>query len=176
MTISLNYRFLINLSVWLVLATALLSTMYLLVLDHHAELVPLWGQTSMATDLIAFSFVVGFLLCFVATKLTHRAIKHKKVLPLHWHLKSQTLIDRLPKQLVHRSFMLGLAGVVLSCLSLLLFRLREIEQVPYEQYLLFFVVHAVSLAGGVTVMSVYRSLGDGNMLRKLKSKNQSSAA
>lgn len=170
MAISLNYRFLLRISAWLIFATAMLSVLLMHVTGHHAELVPLWGQKSIATDLLTFSLVFGFALSLIATKLTHSALLSKKVLPLHWHLKSQTLIDRLPGHLIHRAFMLGLAGVLISSLTLLLFRLYKIEQMPYQRYLVVFTLHGASLAGAITVMAVYRALGDYAMLRKAKPK------
>lgn len=176
MAISLNYRFLFRISTWMVLATALLSVLLMLVMRHHADQVPLWGQKSMATDLFTFSFVMGFIVCLIATKLTHKALRCRKVLPLHWHLKSQTLIDRLPNHSIHRSFMLGLAGVIISCITIYLFRLSQIEWVPYQEYLMIFLLHAVSLAGAVTVMAVYRALGDYALLREAKEKKHDTSA
>lgn len=176
MAISTNYSFLFRIGGWAILTTALLSMLLMQVLEHHADEVPLWGPYSIATDLLTFSFVLGFFLSLIATKLTHSALLAKKVLPLHWHLKSQTLIDRLPRQLVHRAFMLGLAGILMASLTLFLFRLVRVEQIPYEEYLLIFLLHAVSLAGAVTVMSVYRALGDNAILRKARIKKQSTSA
>ncbi|GAB3531836.1 hypothetical protein GCM10027443_14790 [Pontibacter brevis] len=176
MAISINYRFLFRIGGWSVLATALLSVLLMKVLEHHAEVVPVLGQKSMAIDLLTFSFALGFILNLISTKLTHIALKKRKVLPLHWHLKSQTLVDRLPQHLLHRAFMLGLAGLLVACLTLFLFRLREVEQLPYQEYLLIFSLHAVLLAGAVTVMSVYRGLGDYTLIRQGKTKSQSTSA
>lgn len=176
MTISINYRFLLRIGGWLLLATALLSVLLMQVLGHHAEMVPLWGQKSLSTDLLTFSFALGFILSLIATKLTHKALLVKKVLPLHWHLKSQTLIDRLPKLLLHRAIMLGLAGVLMASLTLFLFRLIRVEQVPYQEYMIIFLLHAVSVAGAVTVISIYRALGDFTMLRKSRLNKQSTSA
>jgi MFS family permease len=174
MTISLNYRFLLSIGATLMLATVLLSVLLMQVLGHHAELVPLWGQQSIATDLISFSLAFSFLLSYIATKLTRKALQKKKVLPLHWHLKSQTLIDRLPDHILHRAFMLSLAGVVIASLTLLLFRLQHVKYVPYQEYIWLFVVYASSLACAIIIMAFYRALGDGiAMRRKLKQKNAS---
>lgn len=168
MSISLNYQFLLRTAIIMAVATAVLGILLLQFLDHHERLVPLWGQESMATDLIAFSLLFGFLLSWAVTKLTRHALKTKKVAPLHWHLKSQTLIDRLPAHTFHRSFMLGLAGVVLAGIMLFLFQLRSIEELPYKDYLVLFVLHAVFLAAVITVMAVYRALGDTAALRRPK--------
>jgi len=160
MVISKNYRFLLRLAIAMSVATAVLGLLLLHLIGHHAQFVPLWGQESMATDLIVFSLGFGFMLSWTATKMTRQALQQKKVLPLHWHLKSQTLIDRLPAHTLHRAFMLGLAGVVLAGIMLLLIQLKHIEEMPYQEYLVLFVMHAVSLAAIVTVMAVYRALGD----------------
>lgn len=165
MPISLNYKFLLRTALVMAVATAVLGILILQFLDHHERLVPLWGQESMATDLISFSLSFGFLLGWVVTKLTRHALRAKKVLPLHWHLKSQTLIDKLPSHTLHRSFMLGLAGVVLALIMLFLFQIRNIKHLPYREYLVLFVMHAALLAAAVTVMAVYRALGDSAALR-----------
>ncbi|WP_162053872.1 hypothetical protein [Pontibacter pamirensis] len=176
MAISINYRFLIRIGGWVILSTAMLCVLLLQVLEQHAEIVPLWGQKSISTDLLTFSFAFGFVLNLIATKLTHKALLAKKVLPLHWHLKSQTLIDRLPRLLLQRAFMLGLAGTLMACLTLFLFRLVHVEQVPYQEYIVIFLLHAVSLAWAITVISVYRALGDYSMLRKARENKQSTSA
>lgn len=173
MPISLNYKFLLRITGWLVGATAILSVLLIQILEHHEESVPLWGQNSISTDLLVFSPLLAFLIGFIATKLTHRALLSKKVLPLHWHLKSQTLIDRLPGHILHRAFMLSLAGAMVAGIILMLFRLRHIEHISYQEYLIMFLLHSVSLAGAITVMAVYRALGDKSMLREAKTKKES---
>lgn len=175
MRISLNYKFLFQITSWLVGATAMLGVLLMLLLEHHAEVVPLWGQKSISTDLLIFSPLLAFLIGFIATKLTHRALLSKKVLPLHWHLKSQTLIDRLPGHILHRAFMLSLAGVMVAGITLMLFRIRHIDNISYQEYLIMFLLHAVSLAGAITVMAVYRALGDYAKIRSTKVKKESTS-
>ena len=160
MPVNLNYRFLIRVAISLAMAAALAGILILEVLGHHGQSVPLWGRESMAVDLLTFSLTFGFSIGWLATKLTWQALRKKQVLPLHWHLKSQTLIDRLPANLLHRAFMLGLAGVVLAMFTLTLFHLKHTRQLPYHQYLILFILHTVSLTAVVTVMAVYRALGD----------------
>ena len=160
MPLSLNYRFLLQVAIAMAVITAILGLLILHVLGHHEKWVPVWGQESMATDLVSFSLAFGFILSFVVTKLTRYALRTKRVLPLHWHLKSQTLIDRLPSHIIHRAFMLALAGVLLAVILLFLIRLRNIEALTYRQYKQLFVVYAVSLATAITIMAVYRALGD----------------
>ena len=174
MAISLNYRFLLHIGCLLVVASALLGVLLLLSLGHHEAVVPIWGQQSLATDLVIFSLAFGFLISWVATKLTHRALQEKRVLPLHWHLKSQTLIDRLPQHILQRALMLGLAGVVIAGIMLLLFRIQHIKQIPYAEYIPLFAVYAISLAAAITTMSFYRALGDDvGMRRKMHKKGAS---
>ncbi|MHA6247884.1 hypothetical protein ACXYMU_08115 [Pontibacter sp. CAU 1760] len=158
--ISLNYRFLLRMAVLMGLGTAIVSYLFLRVLGHHTSTVPVWGNVSMVTDIVGFSLVTGFLLSLAATYLTRQAIQERKVLPLHWHLKSQTLIDRLPSHPVHRAFMLSLAGVVLAGIMLYMLQLKHTDGLPYTHYTVLFVLHATSLSVTVTVMAVYRALGD----------------
>ncbi|MFD1185924.1 hypothetical protein ACFQ2O_06880 [Pontibacter rugosus] len=127
--------------------------------------VPLWGQQSISTDLMTFSVVSGFILTWVVTKCTRQALRQNKVLPLHWHLKSQTLIDRLPSHTFNRAFILALNSVFTSALLIQLLEWKNLNFMSHADYCILFVFYGVLLTIAVTVMSFYRALGD-NFLRK----------
>ncbi|WP_144266262.1 hypothetical protein [Pontibacter ummariensis] len=160
MPVSLNYKFLMSIGAALALVTGVLGASLVSLLWGEAELVPLWGQQSIASHLVSFSVIVGFVLGWIATKATRKALLSKKVLPLHWHLKSQTVIDQLPARTWHRSLMLGLSGALLASLTLILFEAKRLSHLPYDKFVLLFSVYAVTLSVAITVMAVYRAMGD----------------
>ncbi len=160
MQFSLNYRFLLTVAGVLALFSGVISVALVLVIWPSGVYVPLWGQQSIATHLVAYSAVFGFVLGWVATKSTRRALQHSRVLPLHWHLKSQTLIDRLPAGAFNRAFILSLLGLTISLIMLLILNVQQLHLLPRTDYLVLSTVYAMLLAVAITTMSVYRALGD----------------
>ncbi|GHA59029.1 hypothetical protein [Pontibacter akesuensis] len=160
MKISLNYKFLIGLAVKLVLASAVVCFLLVQLIWGDAVEVPLWGQRSISTDLVSYSIVSGFFTSYLVTRSTRKALDENKVLPLHWHLKSQTLIDRLPSLSLFRAFILSLTGVSTSFILILLLELSGSYFVPLAEYKLLFVTYGMLLSIAITIMAFYRALGD----------------
>ncbi|AKD04678.1 hypothetical protein POKO110462_08455 [Pontibacter korlensis] len=163
MQISLNYRFLIALLALLAVGSGAISILLTMMLWLPSAGVPLWGQQSVSTHLFAYSVVFGFILGWIATKATRRALRTRQVLPLHWHLKSQTLIDRLPSRTFNRAFMFALAGACMATIMVLLIDLRQLHFIPFAEYLVLTTVYSICFTAAITVMSVYRALGDDTM-------------
>ncbi|MCX2739370.1 hypothetical protein [Pontibacter anaerobius] len=160
MQISLNYRFLILLAVILAIAALFINgTLFALFWLSHDE-IPLWGQQSIAIHLFAYSLATGFILGWIATRATRWALRNGKVLPLHWHLKSQTLIDRLPSKTFNRAFMFALAGVSIASIMVLLLDLLQLYYIPYADFQLLSSVFSICFSAAITIMAVYRGLGD----------------
>lgn len=160
MEISLNYRFLIGLGLVLALGSGAVCLLLVQLLWLPQEQLQLWGQRSMATYLFSYSVLFGFLLGWLATKATRRALRTNQVLPLHWHLKSQTLIDRLPSRTFNRAFMFALAGAVIAAIMVVLLELQNLYYMPYTDFLTLAAVYAICMALAITTMAVYRALGD----------------
>jgi hypothetical protein len=51
-------------------------------LFRSAEAVPLWGESSIAVDLLATAFLLPFLTCLIVSALVGRHVRHGKVEPL----------------------------------------------------------------------------------------------
>ena len=165
MPLSLNYRFLLFTGALLSVCAGSIGAVLTRALWNNYDIVPLWGQESIVTHLLSSSFVLGALVCWTATKATRNALRSKQVLPLHWHLKSQTVIDKLPAGTLHRAFILGLIGMLIAGITLLLFRYRRLENLPSEDFTVFFAIYCVLLSGAISVMAIYRALGD-NVLHR----------
>ncbi len=144
----------------LAFASVILSMALSLLLWLPHEQLPLWGQQSVAMHLYVFSFVSGFMLGWFSTRATRWALRSGKVQPLHWHLKSQTLIDRLPSKTFNRAFMFALAGFSIAAILVLLLELLELHYIPFADFQLLSGMYSICFSIAITAMAVYRALGD----------------
>jgi len=94
-------------------------------LFRHLDIVPLWGQQSIAGDTIGTTFFLPFLTCLIVTPLARHQAEASHLGRLDWTLSSHPLLRWLPSGTVRRGLVLGLvcAAVVappaLSLLSVL---------------------------------------------------------
>lgn len=167
MQISLNYRFLIILAGTFAIASLLFITALSHILWLPHEELPLWGQQSIAMHLFSYSILLGFLLGWFATRATRWALRSRKVLPLHWHLKSQTLIDRLPSRTFNRAFMFALAGLSIAAIMVLLLDLLQLYFIPFTDFQQLSGIYSICFSTAITIMAFYRALGD-NIMRHSK--------
>src|SRR3989442_10785557 len=75
-----------------------------------ADVVPLWGQQSIAGDTIGTSVILPFLTCLIATRLVRGHVRSGKVAPLGWSRDTQPWIGWLPRGTLARGLALGGAG------------------------------------------------------------------
>src|SRR5438445_470757 len=76
-----------------------------------ADVVPLWGQQSIAGDTIGTSVILPFLTCLIATRLVRGHVRSGKVEPLGWSRDTQPWIGWLPRGTLARGLALGGAGL-----------------------------------------------------------------
>jgi hypothetical protein len=160
MPLSLNYKFLILLAGTTTLFAFLLNLAISNLLWEKGQQLPLWGQRSIATYLFAFGILTSFGVSWFASRATRWALRNGRVLPLHWHLKSQTLIDKLPSRTFNRAFMFALAGFSLAAILVLLLDTLQYYAVPYADFILLSSIFSISLTVAITSMANYRALGD----------------
>ena len=77
-----------------------------------AEMVPLWGQQSIAGDTIGTSIILPFLTCLIATRLVRGHVRSGKVAPLGWSRDTQPWLGWLPRGTLARGLALGCAGLL----------------------------------------------------------------
>ena len=77
-----------------------------------ADVVPLWGQQSIAGDTIGTSIILPFLTCLIATRLVRGHVRSGKVAPLGWSRDTQPWLGWLPHGTLARGLALGAAGPV----------------------------------------------------------------
>ncbi|PTX20244.1 hypothetical protein C8N40_103319 [Pontibacter mucosus] len=164
MQLSLNYKFLILLQSVMAFLALGLNTVLTLLLWLPKSILPLWGQHSIATYFFIFTMSIGFVVGWVATKVTRKALRIGRVLPLHWHLKSQTLIDKLPSKTFNRAFMFSLSGFSMAAILVMLLDTLQLQAIPYLDFMLLSGIYSVCVSVAITSMAVYRALSD-NILR-----------
>ncbi len=160
MRVSLNYRFLLRLGIALALLDTALCGAAAWLVFQNAIVIPLWGPESLAAFLFYNGALTGFLFGFVVTKYTQNALRTHQVLPLHWHHKSQTMIDKMPSGTFHRSFILGLCGVLFAFLTLVLLELQNRQALLFSELIILSSIQAALCGAGITAMAFYRALGD----------------
>jgi hypothetical protein len=82
-------------------------------LFRGAQVVPLWGQQSIAGDTIATSIILPFLTCLIATRIVSGHVRAGKVAPLAWSRDSRPWLGWLPDGTFARALALGAAGLIL---------------------------------------------------------------
>ena len=85
-----------------------------------ADVVPLWGQQSIAGDTIGTSVILPFLTCLIATRLVRGHVRSGKVAPLGWSRDTQPWIGWLPRGTLARGLALGGAGLLVFAPPVLL--------------------------------------------------------
>ncbi|WP_196267507.1 hypothetical protein [Pontibacter sp. 172403-2] len=156
----MNYRFMLKLGGTVALLNMLLNAGIAWLVLHSLETVPLWGPASIASFMLCSGGLAGFIFGYIATRATWFALRSSQALPLHWHLKSQTLIDRLPGGTFNRSFILGLCGILFTYLTLLLLEVQDRPGLLLHEFMVLICIQAALAGAGVTAMAFYRALGD----------------
>jgi len=85
-----------------------------------ADVVPLWGQQSIAGDTIGTSVILPFLTCLIATRLVRGHVRSGKVAPLGWSRDTQPWLGWLPRGTLARGLALGCAGLLVFAPPVLL--------------------------------------------------------
>jgi hypothetical protein len=81
--------------------------------------VPMHGEPSILSDVIATSVLLPLFICVIATPLVHKAMQAGKVLPLHGESDARTMLLWLPGNSLLRGVLLALAALA-TCAPVLL--------------------------------------------------------
>ncbi|WP_242928124.1 hypothetical protein [Pontibacter vulgaris] len=160
MHLNINYRFILTLAPTLAFGNLLLNIIIAWLLWHNTAVVPLWGPSGIALHILTGGFIQAMVFGWVTTKLTRKALRAKQVHPLHWHLKSQTLIDRLPSRSMPRAFMLGLFGLLMTSVVLLILHWQNIQYMPLSEFISFVAILSALLVAAIVLVAIYRAMGD----------------
>lgn len=123
-----------------------------------ASHVPLWGETSIAGDTIATSFILPFLSVLIATPLVQRDVLHGKASPDDVR-GYDARVRWLPRQILRRALVLGLVGLVVAGpLAVLGLWLAGVTLVPMPHFIwvkaMYAAVLGALLAPGIAVAAI----------------------
>jgi len=122
--------------------------------------VPLWGETSVAGDTIATSFILPFLSVLIATPLVRRDVRHGKP-SAESRRDSAVSRRRLPRSLPTRAVALGFAGLVVAApLAVVALMLAGVTQVPMPGFIWAKAAYAAALGAALAPTIAMAAIAD----------------
>lgn len=125
------------------------------------DVVPLWGEQSIAGDTIATTLILPFLTCLIVTRLAHREVRNGRFDAPAWRRSEHPILGRLPAKTLARAAVIAVVSLVafapptITALSWL-----GIAELPFRTFLIFKAVYAGILAGLVAPPIALSALGD----------------
>jgi len=123
------------------------------------EVVPLWGQQSIAGDTIGTAFVLPFLSTLIASAVVRSQVRAGYVSAVA--LSASSALRRLPQSLPGRGAVLGLVGVVLTGLPMAVaLDVAGVAEMAFREFIVFKAVFAAVLGALVTPLIARAALAD----------------
>ena len=123
------------------------------------EVVPLWGQQSIAGDTIGTAFVLPFLSTLIASAVVRSQVRSGYVSAVA--LSARSALGRLPRSLAGRGAVLGLIGVVLTGLpTAAALDAVGVAQMAFGDFITFKAMFAAVLGALVTPVIARAALAD----------------
>jgi hypothetical protein len=144
--------FLVNVGINLAIAWALFRSL---------ASVPLWGATSIAGDTVATCFLLPFMTCVIVTRMAVREIRRGRFAAPSWRRTSSPTLARLPANTERRALLLGgITVATLAPLTICLLVVIGIDQLSFQNFLVFKSLFAGILGGALTPVIALAALGD----------------
>ena len=103
-----------------------------------AEVVPLWGQQSIAGDTIGTSVILPLLTCLIATRIVRGHVRSGKVAPLGWSRDTQPWLGWLPRGTLARGLVLGAVGLLVFAPPVVgVLAARGVTQLGFGRFVVF---------------------------------------
>ncbi len=128
--------------------------------------VPLWGEWSVAADIIGTAFMLPLLTCVIVSAITARQVRRGKLPAPAWPVSRYPLLARLPANTLFRGLVLGvLAGLVVGLPAVLTVHALEVAEMDLGSFVLFKAIFAAILAALVSPVIALRALADASGAR-----------
>lgn len=112
------------------------------------ERVPLWGMTSIASDLLGTTFFLPLIFCLIATPLARRDVKRGRIPPLERSRQEHWYFRRLPASARKRAVVLGaIATLLFAPATLVTFAALGVTSLPFWPFVAYKALFAGALAG-----------------------------
>jgi hypothetical protein len=123
---------------------------------HLAE-VPLWGEQSIAGDILWTTFLLPFITCLIVNPLERKAVRLDLLPRYDWPRPTHPLIRLMPKNTFLRAMVFGLAGLLLFAPpAIALFWALGAHPLQFISFWAFKALFAAALAALFTpIMSLY---------------------
>jgi hypothetical protein len=120
-------------------------------LFRHLDVVPLWGQESIAGDTLGTCFFLPFFTALIVTPLVRRRVRTGGIAALDWTRESHTLLGWLPVGTFRRALALGAVTLaVIGPLAILALQALAVGELRFTPFVAFKAVFAGLLALLVT--------------------------
>jgi len=107
-------------------------------LFRSRDVVPLWGDRSIAGDTIATSMILPFLTTLIVTPTARRQVRAGRVVSLGWSRATHPTLGWLPRGTLARAFVLGIVcALVLSPLTLLVLAVLHVAHLGLGRFVVF---------------------------------------
>lgn len=118
---------------------------------RHVEVVPFWGQQSIAGDTIGTTLLLPLITTLIVTPVARRRVRAGKLTPLGWSRLTHPALGWLPAGTVARGLVLGLICMVaFAPLTLVALRAFEVGEFSFWRFVAFKAGFAAFLATLVT--------------------------
>jgi hypothetical protein len=133
---------------------------------RHLEVVPLWGQESIAGDTIGTCFFLPFFTALIVTRLAAGRVRDGKLPAVERSRESYPGLGRLPTGTLGRAVALGLScAVVFGPAALLTLWALEVGSLPFWPFVSFKAAFAAVLAALVTPAIALAAIADASRAR-----------
>ncbi len=144
-----------------IIANLLINAGIAWLMFRSMDIVPLWGQQSIAGDTLGTTFFLPFFTCLIVTPLTHMAIRQGRMPSSRWMRQEHPWLSRLPGGTALRAFVLGLIVFVLvGPISVWVLSLLGVQEMSFRGFVLFKALFAGALAAPVAPLIALCAIGD----------------
>jgi hypothetical protein len=127
---------------------------------RSVPVVPLWGLAGIAADLAGMAWALPFGTCFAATLQVHRDLQRHRIEGISLARIRPAVLRRLPRTIIFRSVVFGLAGLLTVPPLVALLDALSIAEMQLGVFVAWKALLAMGLALVFTPPVVIRALGD----------------
>ncbi len=117
---------------------------------HGQDMVPLWGQQSIAGDTIGTTFLLPLITCLIVTPLARAQIRSGRLAPLGWTAASHPALGWLPASAFLRGVVLGVICTIAVAPAAVAVLGAELTFMSFWRFIVFKATFAAALGGLVT--------------------------
>ena len=124
--------------------------------------IPLYGERSLAGDIVVTSLLLPALVCLIATPLIRSEVRRARLPAASWLRPGRSRPARLPSNLLFRSLVLGvLSALLVSPVTIWALRTLGIDGLGFWTFVAFKAGFAAGLAAVITPIVAALALRDG---------------